>query len=218
MSDIAHVTPLVEQNIHKKGYEKAWKELLDEKRKTVQKHAKSSAVPLRSSSSICNRVCNHDVSNAMPQNIAQSPKAKSNPPTIAPLRSSSRIRNQVREVEGTKKKPSRRIETQSTTEAELNAPTNAPLKRSSLLRNKMQKVKFTGTKPSTRKNAQLMQKAKSNLPTIVPLRRSSRLLNQRKKVEAAKASRTLRNGKHSCLWDCEKSIKYSCIYILIDQK
>lgn len=166
-TNLTHVKPLIEQNIHKKGYEKAWKEFLDEK----------CAVHLRSQNVEAIKAKSTTRQTASPTTIA-----KSNPPTIEPLRSSSRLRYQLQMVKATTAKSATRVNAPSTTAAKSNPTTIEPMRRSNRLRNKLQMVTVTIKKSSTLVLAPSTA-AKSD-SAIVVLRRSNRLRSQEQKAEA----------------------------------
>lgn len=150
-TNLTHVTALVERNIDKRGYEKAWKEFLDEKRRIAQKQRESSSVPRRSSSRICNRNQVREVegteskpSTQIEAQLVQEPKSKL--PTTVPLRRSNRLRNQTQiEAQSIKKCSSRFCDKMQKVKI-TKTPTIVPLRRSSRLRNQRKNVE--ATKPS----------------------------------------------------------------------
>lgn len=125
-TNLTHVKPLIEQNIHKKGYEKAWKEFLDEK----------CAVQLRSGSQNVEAI---KAKSTTRKTASSTTIAKPNPPTFEPLRSSSRLRYQLQMVKATTAKTATRINAPSTTAAKSNSPI-VPLRRSNRLRSHEQKA------------------------------------------------------------------------------
>lgn len=173
------VQRMIDQNIHKKGYEKAYKEFLDEKRKNIQcAQEKSSARPLRSSSRLRSQM----------QKVEKSKPAKPHELQLhaVSLKSGSRLCDQIQIVETTKTKPakSRQIRSHAIV-AESNPHTTVTLRSSSRLNDKMPIVEITKTNSS--KPREFRSRAVEPESNPRTLRSSNRLRGQMPTPKTTKA-------------------------------
>lgn len=152
-----NVQPFIDKNIRKKGYEKAVKEFMDEKRKVIQKQAKMSAVPVRSSNRLRERMPEEQTqptTHHQARLLANEPQSNS--------RSEMQLRSTSRQIHAH--------------ELNLNSRSVEPVRSSNRIRNRMTTETPTKSKQSEPIQPRLpTDNSKPNSRSVVPLRRSSRL-------------------------------------------
>lgn len=158
-----HVKTLIEQNIHRKRYEKACKEFLDEKRNITETQRNSDQVQEGQAT---------QRKAATRKNAHSTTVSRSNSPTIVPLTIESRLRNRLQKVQATRTKAATRKKADSTTASKSNTPTIMILPSNSRVGNHLQ----------TRNNDQvIVVETEVRCTNTMPQRRSSRLCNKHQK-------------------------------------